>query len=363
MGIFDYFRAPQVQERALTESILPPTRNAVDTVSVGQALSLAMVYRAINIHAISAKQMSLRVVRNDSEIEEPAIIKQPDVNCSRSAFIEQAVVSLATTGNAYWEITRDVSGRVVNLTHLNPLDVQIESNTAGQVTKYLYQDRELRPAQVKHLSLLRIPGTLVGLGPIQAAQREMRGAIDTRDYAGNWFREAAIPSGVLKSDQVLSPDQAVAAKNAWNSTAGAKNGVAVLGNGLSYSPIFLSPHDAQFLETQNFNVTQIARLFGIPASLMLAGVEGTSLTYSNIESDYIGYIRFGLMSYLIEIEDALSDLLPRGQKVKFNVEALLRSDTVTRYTAHKIGIDAGFLTVDEVRKIEDLPVNGETQIV
>lgn len=349
---------PKLEVRTMSEALLPPSRNANPTVDLSDALGLSMVYRAINIHAISAKQMSIDVYRSGVTIESPSFVRQPDFNINRAAWIEQSIVSLATTGNAYWEIVRDQSGRIMNLQVLNPLDVTINSKDDGTVESYKVatsaKEKTLRPDRIQHLSLLRVPGSHYGLGPIQAAKREIKGAIDTRDYSANWFEESGVPSGVLKSDQVLAPDQATAAKNAWNATAGAKNGVAVLGQGLSYAPIFLSPSDAQFIESQNFNVTQVARLFGVPSSLMLADAGGSSMTYQNVEQDWIGYIRFSLMSYLIEIEQGLTTLLPRGQEAHFNIEALLRSDTLTRYNAHKLGIEAGFLTIEEVRAIEGL---------
>jgi HK97 family phage portal protein len=363
MGIFDIFQRgrigdPSLEVRTMSEALLPPSRNDTPVIGISDALGLSMVYRAINIHAISAKQMSIDVYRSGVTIESPSFVRQPDFRITRAAWIEQSIVSLATTGNAYWEIARDQTGRVMNLQVLNPLDVTINSKDDGTVESYKVassaKEKSLRPEQVQHLSLLRVPGTNYGLGPIQAAKRELKGAIDTRDYSSNWFEESGIPSGVLKSDQVLAPDQATAAKNAWNATAGAKNGVAVLGQGLSYAPIFLSPSDAQFIESQNFNVTQVARLFGVPSSLMLADAGGSSMTYQNVEQDWIGYIRFSLMSYLIEIEQGLTSLLPRGQEAHFNIEALLRSDTLTRYNAHKLGIEAGFLTIEEVRAIEGL---------
>lgn len=365
MGIFDIFQRgrsndPKIETRGtMSEALQPPSRNVSPVIELSDALGLSMVYRAINIHAISAKQMSIDVYRNGQVIESPSWVRQPDYKINRPAFVEQSIVSLATTGNAYWEIARDASGRIMNLQVLNPLDVTINSKDDGTVESYKVvssaKERKLRPEQVQHLSLLRVPGSNYGLGPIQAAKRELKGAIDTRDYSANWFEESGVPSGVLKSDQVLSPDQATAAKNAWNATAGAKNGVAVLGQGLNYAPIFLSPSDAQFIESQNFNVTQVARLFGVPSSLMLADAGGSSMTYQNVEQDWIGYIRFSLMSYLIEIEQGLTMLLPRGQEARFNLEAILRSDTLTRYNAYKIGIEAGFLTVDEVRASEANP--------
>ena len=364
MGILDLFKRdvigdPEIQTRGtMSEALLPPVRNADNSLSISDALSLSMVYRAINIHAISAKQMSIDVYRGGTIIESPAFVRTPDISITRPAFIEQSIISLATTGNAFWEIKRDQAGRIMNIEVLNPLNVTINENENGMAISYRVitgtKEKTLRPERVQHLSLMRVPGKNWGLGPIQSARHELLGAIDVRDYAANWFKESGIPSGVLKSDQVLSPDQATAAKNAWNTTAGAKNGVAVLGQGLTYAPIFLSPDDAQFLESQNLYVTQVARLFGVPASLMLSDTGGSSMTYQNVEQDWIGYIRFSLMTYLIEIEQAFTTLLPRGQEAHFNIEALLRSDTLTRYNAHKIGLEAGFLTVEEVRAIEGL---------
>lgn len=133
----------------------------------------------------------------------------------------------------------------------------------------------------------------------------------------------------------------------------------MLGQGLHYEAMFLNPKDAQFLESMQFSTTQIARLFGTPSSLMLAAVEGSSQTYQNVEQDWLGFVRFSSMQYLIEIEDALSQLLPRGQYAKFNVEALLRTDTTTRYAAYAKAIEAKWMFPDEVRRIENLPARTE----
>lgn len=369
MGILsnlrEAFSAPKIQERALSTSLLPPSRSISDgVISAADAMSLAMVYRAIGIHATAAKQLSLHVYKDDVKQVTPTFIRQPDVSKSRSAFIEETVTSLYGHGNAYWKITRDNQGRVQNLKVLPAQWIAVNQNAVGEVIDYRYNNVVLSVDEVQHLTLMRVPGNAIGLGPIQAAQKELYGAKATRDYGTQWFDNSGVPNGVLKSDQVLSPDQAIAAKEAWNASAGAKSGVAVLGNGLSYAPVYLSPADAQFLEVQNFNVTQIARLFGVPSSLMLADVTGTSMTYQNVEQDWIGFIRFGC-PWIVEIEQAFSMLLPGRNEVEFDVEDLLRSDTLTRYQAHQIAIAAGFMTVDEVRKQEDLPPIGtpETQDV
>lgn len=333
-----------------------PTRSASSaSVTVGQALGIPMVYRAVQIHAISAKQLSIDTVRYGLAVADHPLVRRPDPDSTRSAWIEQSVVSLACTGNCYYEIIRDGFGQVTALPVLNPIDVRIETDNEGRVTGYQYRGRTLAPGKVSHITLLRIPGTAYGLGPIQAAQPDLRGAISTRDYAANWLDDSGVPTGILKSDQPIGPDKAREAKKFWNDNAGQKNGVVVLGSGLGYQPIFLTPKDVQFLESQQFSVTQIARMFGTPASLMLAAVEGNSQTYQNVEQDWLAYTRFTLMGYLVEIEDALSDSLPGAQRARFNIEALLRADTTSRYASYKTAIDAGFMDDEEVRAIEGLP--------
>lgn len=332
-----------------------PTRSATPgSVTVGEALGVPMVYRAVQIHAIAAKQLSIETVRYGLAVTDHPLVRRPDPDGTRSSWIEQAVVSLACTGNAYFEVMRDTFGQVIALPVLNPLDVRIQTDRDGRVTGYGYRGRTLSPNRVSHITLLRIPGSAYGLGPIQAAQPDLRGAISTRDYAANWLDDSGVPTGILKSDQPINADKAKEAKKFWNDNAGQKNGVVVLGNGLGYQPIFLTPKDVQFLESQQFNVTQIARMFGTPASLMLAAVEGNSQTYSNVEQDWLAYTRFTLMGYLVPIEDALSDVLPGAQRARFNIEALLRADTTSRYGSYKTAIDAGFMDVDEVRAIEGL---------
>lgn len=332
----------------------PPRLNGTRAVTVGEALSLPMVYRAIQIHAVAAKQMSISTVRNGRRKEDHPLTRRPDPFISRAAWIEQSIVSLASTGNAYWEIIRDASGEVASLPVLNPLDVRIHTNRAGHVVRYSYHGRPIPRSRMQHATLMRVPGTAYGLGPIQAAQPDLRGALDTRDYASNWFDQGGQPNGILKSEQALNPDSAQKAKEQFKTSGAAKHDVLVLGQGLSYQPIFLSPKDVQFIESQEFSVTSIARMFGVPASLMLAAVEGNSQTYSNVEQDWLAYVRFTLMGYLVEIEEALTSLMPGRQQAKFNVEALLRADTTTRYQSYKTAIEAGFQTINEVRDLENL---------
>jgi HK97 family phage portal protein len=339
-------------------ALIVPSRTLEDrAVTVSDGFSMSSIYRAISVLSTSVKQLTLDAVRSDTVLaSKPALLRQPNIDQPLSAFLEETVVSLACAGNAYWLLERGSTGAVTNVQVLNPLDIIVDTTPWGRVTGYQYKSQRFAPEQIKHLKLLRVPGSAKGLGPIQAAQVELRGALDVRDFAGNWFPKSGVPGGgYLSTDQVLNPDQAKAFKTAWAAATAERDGAPVLGNGLTYNQTFLSPSDALWIDAQQFSITQVSRLFGIPSSLMLAAIDGTSQVYANVEQELGSFLKFTLTGYLSEIEQALSALLPKGTDVRFNVEGLLRSDTATRYAAHAVALSSGFMTINEVREIENLP--------
>jgi HK97 family phage portal protein len=351
----------RMEERS--SSVVPPPRSATSGVTTSDALSMASVYRAISILSTAIKQVGVHIYRDDEKLEStPLWIKQPDDKITRAEFMARTVNSIALAGNCFWLVSRNARGETVKLEVLNPFDMLIQSDDYGNLLGYTYRGTiEYSIADIQHLKALTVPGNLYGLGPIQSCQPELAAIKDTRDYASTWFDKSGVPSGILKSDQMLSPDAAKAAKDSWNALGA--GGLVVLGNGLTYMPTYMNPRDSQFLENQAFGVQQIARLFGIPANMMLASVDGNSMTYTNIEQEQIAFTRYTLSQYYVEIEAAMSSLLPRGTEARMNIDALLRSDTLSRYQAHQIALAAGFKTLDEVRRDEKLPPLGVVPIV
>lgn len=328
--------------------VMPPPRERLDA----DALTLDAVYRAVTILQTATAQLSIKVRRGRDLIETPSWIAQPDPwRGSASQFFGQTTVHLAMKGRAYWKISRDPQERITALTLLNPDEVTYDNRPVVPVCHYrgdAYTRRDLMP-----LALLRTPEHPEGIGPLQQCRETINGALKMRRFTDTWLETSGVPSGILSSEQELNPEDANAAKELFiKSTAG--RSVSVLGYGLSYKPVLINPDDMQAAETQDAYILAIARMFGIPARLMLASMNGGSQTYSNLQQEDLSFLRWTLTTYLREIETALTWLLPRGSEAKFNLDAILRPDTKTRYEAHEIGINAGFLTVDEVREIEDL---------
>ena len=263
-------------------------------------------------------------------------------------FLGEITQSLAQTGNAWLRTSGDGAPGPVRV--LDPSRCSARIDVATGVKTITYDT--LTVSDVRQLQLTHVPGEPLGQGPIQAWADGLRGAIDAHQYAAQWTKRGGRPTGILTTDQTLSADMAKEWKTAANATMTPEGGVAVLGSGLTYKQCYLTPAELQLLDVRKVNVISVARIFGIPARLMLTSGDGDSKTYANMEQESILFVRHTLMPYMREIEAALSELLP--DDVRFNVDGFLRPDTTTRYAAHKVAIEAGFLTIDEVRAIEGL---------
>jgi HK97 family phage portal protein len=340
-------------ELTLRSSVVPPPRSSSAGVAPVEAVSIAAVYRGVSILSNAIKQIGVHLYRDDVRLEStPLWIKQPDDKITRAEFMARTVNSMAVAGNAYWRISRNGRGETVKLEVLNPFDMMIESTDSGELTGYTYRGTtEYQPNEIQHLKMLAMPGNLYGLGPIQACQAELRNSKDTRDFASKWFSDSGMAAQVVSPKVPVSPDTLIdIAESLRNAQTG---GSVVSPAELSIQNLFLNPRDAMFVEVQQWNTAQVCRILGIPANFMLAE-SGSSMTYSNVEQEQIAFTRYSLSAYYIEIEQAMSALLPRGTDARMAVDELLRNDQLTRYQAHQIAIAAGFKTIDEVRMDEKL---------
>lgn len=345
----------QVRETSTTSAPVPPARpDATDVVTVDSALSIAAVYRAVSVIVTSVSQMPLTVFRGGTEMRTiPALVRTPNVNDTQSGFVEETVFSLATSGQAFWRLYRANSTVPPDsIKVLDPNLVAYDEDLMTGVVTYYYNGQRLEPWQIKHLRLLRRPGTVRSLGPIQAARGEISALLKLRAFADTWFDTSGVPLGYLTTDLILSPDESAAFATAWKKFLADNGGIGVLSQGLDYKYVGANPEQAQFLGVQQAAVTNIARLFGLPAFYLLAAVEGSSMTYTNMESANLSFLQTTLSRYMNEIENALTDLTVRGQVVRFKDEALLRLDATTLWNVRKVQSDLGYTSGAELRQID-----------
>lgn len=370
MGIISSFvdrfalgRATAVMHRSeMLPGITPPSRSSV-IATPENAITLHSVYRAVEILLNSGSQLSIDSKKNSVIVPEPpAILRRPSLDLDRDDFVEETFMSMILDGNLFW-LRQMVDGKTIAVEPLNPFLVGVNRDPQTGRKYFQYQGKEYSTAQIIHRSRMKLPGQLRGRSVIQAAREDMESALKTRNFAAGVFDDHRIIDGILTSEQVLNGEDAVKARYAMDRRdldtgepldEAYQSTLRVLGKGMTFQSLTLHPKDAQWLESQGFNVTVIARMFGVPASLMMATLEGNSQTYSNVEQDWLAFVRFTLTGYLRKIESAFTELLPNGQTAKFNIEGLLRSDTLTRYKAHQIAVNQWMLP-EEIRKVENLP--------
>jgi HK97 family phage portal protein len=336
-----------------------PTRSDVG-VGPNQALTLTAVYRSIQIIATPISKMPMQTFRFatglEVPVENPILVNKPNYLDTKRDFLFQTVVSMALDGNAFWLKSYGSNGQVNNLTLIPPSAVTIR--LVNGIKHYDYQVNQDTPVattttDIQHLKLFSRVGYLRGLGPIDSCQQDISAALELRNFAANWFGQAGIPTGILKTDKPIGAEDANEITERWHAKQSERK-VAVLGQGFEWQTVQLNPRDAMFTDVQVQQVQAIARLFGIPARLLLTGVDGSSDTYTNLQDENQVFYRHTIMAYTDAISDALSECLPRGTRTEFNFEGLFRADMANRFNMYETAIRAGFMTTEEVRRKEGL---------
>jgi len=352
MGVFGFER--RRAERLPGASVVPPPRSmSPGTPTPEQALTIAAVYRSVSLLTTAVSQLPLEVHRGNDPVAS-RLAQRPDIHQTLPEFLQETVFALATTGNCYWWKTLNTDGTVMNVQVVNPSKVSVTAENPNDIVpqpRYEIDSRRVNP-YITHLRLATRPGEFIGFGPIQAAGRDLRIALLLREYTEGYFNTGS-PVGILSSDAVLTQDQSDMYRDAWAENM-SKRSVAVLGAGLSYTPVYQDSQQAQLVDNQRAITTNIARLFGIPPQLLASGIEGSSLTYTTTESLWQTFLQTTLAQYLSAIEANFSDLLPRGQEARFKLDALLRSNLSARVEAYTAFTAMGVMDAEEVRLSEGM---------
>ena len=270
-------------------------------------------------------------------------------------------------GNAYAQVIRNGKGEVIALYPLMPNRMTVDRNEKGQIC-YQYQVSKdeahtmkgstviLKPSDVLHIPGLGFDG-LVGYSPIAMAKNAIGMAIACEEYGAKFFANGATPGGILEHPGTVKDPQKV--RDSWNSAFGGSsnaNKVAVLEEGMKYTPISISPNEAQFLETRKFQIDEIARIFRVPPH-MVGDLEKSS--FSNIEQQSLEFVKYTLEPWLVRWEQSLirSLLSPDEKKdyfVKFNVDGLLRGDYQSRMNGYATARQNGWMSANDIRELENL---------
>ena len=340
------------------------------------AMQMTAVYSCVRILAEAVAGLPLHVYRYNAQggtekaIDHPLYLllhDEPNPEMSSFVFRETLMTHLLLWGNAYAQIIRNGKGEVIALYPLMPNKMSVDRDANGQLYYTYTGSTDEAPTMqgmtvtLKPLDVLHIPGLgfdgLVGYSPIAMAKNAIGMAIACEEYGAKFFANGAAPGGVLEHPGTIKDPQRV--RESWQSTFGGSgnaNKIAVLEEGMKYTPIGISPEQAQFLETRKFQINEIARIFRVPPH-MVGDLEKSS--FSNIEQQSLEFVKYTLDPWVIRWEQSimrslLSDSEKKEYFVKFNLEGLLRGDYVSRMNGYAIGRQNGWMSANDIRELENL---------
>lgn len=329
------------------------------TVDNTTALQLLTVYGCNRFICDGISTLPVDVLRRRPDgspepVRTPDIVRRPTVDLDFTSWATQMLTSLLLAGNSYAALLyRDA--RLAQIVPLDPAKVTVERQQGRKM--FAIGGVYFTSAEILHVPGVMWPGADVGLSPLEAAKQTIGKGLAAEEYAARFFGQGASLNGVIETPSDMTPDNAKKMARTWDAThAGSdkshKTGVLV--GGATWKPTAVTNEQAQFLETQQFTASQICSLmFQIDPSEMGLPVDGSSLTYANLEQRNARKVQVTFLPWISRLEAALSSLLPRPQYVKLNVNGLLRGDTTARFAAYATAIQNDFMVPNEAREFED----------
>ena len=380
MGIFSgLFRsrdAPKNRTSGSAYSFFLGNSTSGKRVNERSAMQMTAVYSCVRILSEAVAGLPLHFYRytdnggKEKAVEHPLYFllhDEPNPEMTSFVFRETLMTHLLLWGNAYAQIIRNGKGEVIALYPLMPDRMSVERDSRGQLYyEYTVSMDDaptlkgstvvLPPSEVLHIPGLGFDG-LVGYSPIAMAKNAIGMAIACEEYGAKFFANGAQPSGVLEHPGTIKDPTRV--RESWQSTFGGSqnaNKVAVLEEGMKYTPISISPEQAQFLETRKFQINEIARIFRVPPH-MVGDLEKSS--FSNIEQQSLEFVKYTLDPWVCRWEQSMvrSLLTPEEKKqyfIKFNVDGLLRGDYQSRMNGYATARQNGWMSANDIRELENL---------
>ena len=375
-GLFRSRDKPQNRTAGSGYSFFFGGTTAGKAVTERSAMQMTAVYACVRILSEAIAGLPLHLYRykdgggKEKAVDHPLYLllhDEPNPEMSSFVFRETLMTHLLLWGNAYAQIIRNGKGEVIALYPLMPNKMTVDRDADGHLYyRYMKSTDEaptmpnstviLPPRDILHIPGLGFDG-LVGYSPIAMAKNSIGMAIACEEYGARFFSNGAAPGGVLEHPGTVKEPQKI--RDSWNkSFMGTPNShrIAVLEEGMKYTPIGISPNEAQFLETRKFQINEIARIFRVPPH-MVGDLEKSS--FSNIEQQSLEFVKYTLDPWVSRWEQSIvRSLLSQNEKkeyfVKFNVDGLLRGDYQSRMNGYAVGRQNGWMSANDIRELENL---------
>lgn len=330
-------------------------------VSRKDAMRHSAVWACLRLRADLISSMPVDVFRRfdgvQVEMSKPPVLVSPGGKRMRwQEFCYSTQVDLDSVGNTVGIITERDASRIPRVIELVSIEDVTFRGKGALLEKVIVGRDEYDPDEVWHEKQYTLAGFAVGLSPIAHAARSINASLSAQEFATDWFANATAPGGHLKNvNKELKDGQAEAIKKKFKASVQSGD-VWVTGNDWEYNMLSAKASESQFLEQQEFTVTDVARFLGVPGDMIDAPSKGSSVTYANITQRNLQVLIMNIGPAISRREDAISaGLLPQPRYAKLNTGALLRMDLKSRYEAYKLGIDARFLPPSRALDLENMP--------
>lgn len=352
-----------------------PANYAGKTVNDDTVMEITALYSALRLISETIGTLPLKVYqRTDNPLERLPAPSHPLSNVLRYrpsyyetpvSFKEGLALSLCLWNQAYVLVSRAPgTQRIVSLKVIPSPSVQPKVLDGGQTVAYDVT-REGRTVRYDFGDVIPIKGfghvdDLEGLQIAGIHRNAFALALAAEEYAARFFSGDARPSGILKLDRQLTPEQRDTFREELQKRfmgTGNHHKFAIFEAGMEFQPISASNRDSQFLEARKFQVAEVARTMRVPLHMLY---ELDRATYANSEHNRQEFVDFTLRSYLVRIESAINAFLlgpveQRKYYVQFDVRGLLRGDQASRGSFYTSLYNTGSISAAEIRALEDLP--------
>lgn len=324
------------------------------------AMNISAVYRAVEIISDSIAMLPIKIRQLDAdhynELDSHSLnlVMKNAGYLSKYTFIKLLIQSIMLRGNGFAYIERAGDGTVTGLRYLPSGDVQIHYNKEKKELYYTcnyVSKKRIEPINMIHLLKNTYDG-VNGVSTLTYATRSINLSNNTENSANNFFTSGCNLAGILTVQGQLNDKQRDQIRSSWNqaySNGGA--GLAVLQGNMDYKPIQLSAAESQMLESREFNITDIARFFGI-SPVLLGDLSHSS--YSTIEATQNQFLLHTLNPYIVLVEEEFTRKLfkpsERNLVIDLDETALLKTDKSALAGYYGALLDKGVLCVNEVRK-------------
>jgi len=294
----------------------------------------------------------------------PAWVYEPEgPGSSRIEYYKQIVVSMLLSHGAVVQILRNGNGEIVALQPLDPTRVDIRRNPATRLREFVIDGGEavLSGEDVLYIPEMRRPGSLKGVSRVDELKQTLGLAKALDEFASRYFSNGANTSGMIEFPGNLTQEQAkdlVDAFEAGHKGLKKAHRPGVLSGGAKFVKTGSDGEQAQMLESRQFAVEEVARVFRVPPSMIGLNTPG-AMSYASVEHNAIQFTRYSLTPLIAAIEEAHNRLLPGDVFLRVNMDGLLRGDSATQAQVFSTALQAGYMSVNEARGLMDLrPVDG-----